>query len=146
MTNRPYINDTTGDIDLGTVESESIGGSRTLINLADTGGNTKDIQLAALLSGERIITLQGCKKFSTYTDKDTFTQRMDALWQGTKKNAIKYYPFTVYTPYVGQAYYEVMVTNFEVSSTEVEEYFSGGQGAVVVHYTLELKEGTGVDD
>ena len=146
MTNRPYLQDGTGDITLGAVDSEIISGSRTLINLADTGGNTKDVELAALLSGERTITLTASKKFDTYTDKDTFTQRMDALWQGTKLTSVKYYPFTIYTPYVGQAYFTVMVTGFEVSSTEVEEYFSAGQGAVVVHYTLEMKEGLGVSD
>ena len=143
MTSRPYINDGT-DLDLGIVESEDIEGTRTLINLSDTGGNTKDVQLAALLSGERAISLRATKKFATYTDKDTFTQRLDALWQGTKLTSVRYYPFTIYTCYPGQLYYDVMVTSFKVSSTEVEEYFSGGQGTVIVHYTLEMKEGKGV--
>jgi hypothetical protein len=155
MTNRPYLyislsiangdpEDYTGDVDLGQVENEAMDGSRTLINLADTGGNTKDVQLAALLSGERSITLSGVKKFSSYTDKDTFCQRLDALWQGTKLTSSRYYPFTLYNVYSGQAYFDVMVTHFGVSSTEVEEYFSGGQGAVVVHFTLDMKEGKGV--
>ena len=133
-----------GDIDLGAVESEDIEGTRTLINLSDTGGNTKDVQLAALLSGERAISLKASKKFATYTDKDTFTQKLDALWQGTKLTSSRYYPFTIYNAYPSQAYYDVMVTHFAVSSTEVEEYFSGGQGAIIVHYTLEMKEGKGI--
>ena len=168
MTARPYLNDGT-NLDLGAVESEGIEGSRTLINLADTAGNTKDIQLAALLSGERIISLQAVKIFTSVSAKDTFTQRLDALWQGTKVAAIKYYPFTSYNCYAAQAYYDVFVTRFTVSSTEVEQHLQGicsltqyttsgtctsGGGtwdanqvtALVVHYTLEMKEGKGIDD
>ena len=177
MTSRPYLQVSlstangdlvsyVGDIDLGTVESEDISGSRSLISLADTGGNTKDVNLAALMSGDRTITIQASKKFSTLADKDAFTQRLDALWQGTKITSSRYYPFTIYNAYSTQAYYDVMVTAFNVSSTEVEEYFdgcsdtayrtqttceaagktwySGLRTAVVVHYTLEMKEGKGI--
>lgn len=143
MTSRPYLNDGT-DFDLGVVESETISANRTLVNLSDTGGETKNVELAALLSGERTISITGSKKFATYGDKDTFTQRMDALLQGTKTSSVKYYPFSVNNCYAGQAYYTVFITHVEYTMSQTEEYFAGGQGAVVVHYTLEMKEGLGV--
>lgn len=162
QTARPFINDGTstdyggvalGDIPLGApkgaVESETMDGTRTLLNLSDAQGYTKNVRLSALISGERTITITGTRKFSSLSAKETFIQGLDALWQGTQLFSVKYYPYYSENVYAGQAYMNVMVTEFTCSCTEVEEFLTNGTtGAVttaIVHYTLYLKEGLGVD-
>jgi len=140
MTARPYIYNGSADIDLGAGSIETISGTRSLISLSDVLGYTKDSQLAALLAGERVITVSGSKKFADRATMDAWTQSVDALWQGTKLTSVRYYAQQVQTPYSGgNTYFTVLVTHFECTKEEGEEEF-------VANFTIEMKEGKGVND
>ena len=137
MTSRPYLDLGATDLDLGSAESETISMTRSLINLSDLAGETKNVLLASILSGEKRITVSGTKVFTSDGDKDTWVQTADAIVQGGLFTSVNYYSKLVTTPYSGQAYYTIVPNSLELRMED-------GTDPNVIKYTLEMIEGKGV--
>ena len=124
--------------DLGTTNNEQIPKSQPLFLLpAVGGGDTRNNTAVSFLGANRKIYLSGVKKFADQTAQDAWLRAIDGLIKPGTLSSVQYFSDMYVTPYMGQAYFNVLVESFQ-------PYFLEGVESFVVYYDLEMTEAGGI--